>query len=650
MRCFALAALALSFSLSAQAAPIELTQQGRLADSAGTPINGSHTLHFRLFAEASGGVAVWEESQSVELANGYYAVSLGVQTALESALFTGEPLYLEVGVDNGAPLGRTRLGSVPYALNAATGGSSGALLAAWELDEASGTLADSSGGGATLTASAGGVSQGAAGHSLGAVDFAGGVLSAAEPNPIGDAPNLTVEARILPSTAGTGTETLLNKTGAYRLERIDGKPSFAVIGTGGSCTITHSTVAPASEWSAVSAYYNGSTAAVILDGSAVSQACAVGPVQPTAGGSFFLGADAASPTTPFAGSLDEVRLWSFAPLGAAGVSVSVSDVPVCSAQNEGQITYTEGVFMGCDGSQWQMLGGDNSSKTYRFTHCGKTGRTGPSQSQCNSEYTGTPLASSVTVSGGIQLWTVPQTGTYEITAWGAMGGEGTYNSGQHRVRRGGRGAMIQGRFELTQGEVIKVLVGQQGVRPAQGSYGHQPGGGGGGSFVVRNDNSILVIAGGGGGGGDPAYGQEFGGHGRIETSGERVVDHPSYAANGGSSGGGGAANQYAGAGAGYSGNGAASGNVAAYAQSFLNGGIGGRASAHSVNSEGGFGGGGHGELCGGGGGGYSGGGAACGWSSYGRAGGGGSYNAGTNQVMLPGERLNDGLVEIVFLR
>ena len=52
--------------------------------------------------------------------------------------------------------------------------------------------------------------------------------------------------------------------------------------------------------------------------------------------------------------------------------------------------------------------------TYTFTNCGQTGRTGPSQSQCNSAYSGTNLDGQVNVNGGIQEWVVPYSGTYAI--------------------------------------------------------------------------------------------------------------------------------------------------------------------------------------------------------------------------------------------
>ena len=64
----------------------------------------------------------------------------------------------------------------------------------------------------------------------------------------------------------------------------------------------------------------------------------------------------------------------------------------------------------------------------------------------------------MTLVSGIQHWAVPFTGTYQITAVGASGG---YVNTGTAVR--GRGAYMRGDFDLTKGEVIKILVGQQGT-------------------------------------------------------------------------------------------------------------------------------------------------------------------------------------------
>ena len=65
----------------------------------------------------------------------------------------------------------------------------------------------------------------------------------------------------------------------------------------------------------------------------------------------------------------------------------------------------------------------------------------------------------MTLVSGIQHWTVPFTGTYQITAVGASGGYGNTGTAAR-----GRGAYMRGDFDLMKGEVIKILVGQQGTK------------------------------------------------------------------------------------------------------------------------------------------------------------------------------------------
>ncbi len=96
----------------------------------------------------------------------------------------------------------------------------------------------------------------------------------------------------------------------------------------------------------------------------------------------------------------------------------------------------------------------------------------------------------MTLSSGIQQWTVPYSGDYTIEALGAAGGYDTF-SAQYR----GRGVRMIGTFSLYQGEIIQILVGQEGGINSK-SYSS---GGGGGTFVVRGSSTSLIIAGGGGG-------------------------------------------------------------------------------------------------------------------------------------------------------
>ena len=87
---------------------------------------------------------------------------------------------------------------------------------------------------------------------------------------------------------------------------------------------------------------------------------------------------------------------------------------------------------------------------------------------------------------------MPYTGDYRIEVIGAAGGYGTYsNNGQYR----GRGARMIGTFALSKGEIIRILIGQEGAI----NYADYAAGGGGGTFVVRGSNTPLIVAGGGGG-------------------------------------------------------------------------------------------------------------------------------------------------------
>jgi hypothetical protein len=286
-------------------------------------------------------------------------------------------------------------------------------------------------------------------------------------------------------------------------------------------------------------------------------------------------------------------------------------------------------------------GGDEV--VWTFTTCGQTGRTGPSQGQCDTTYSGSTLDGSVTVAAGIQKWTVPYTGTYRIEGYGAQGGGVS----------GGLGAYMSGDFALTQGEVIDVIVGQQGLTQVGEPFSV---GGGGGTFVVSdnalNNGDIFLVA--GGGGGSPGTHSDNR-HAGIGTAGNSGVGYTGGSA-GGINGSGGSATVRSAGGGGFFTDGQANTQTPVYATgglAFLNGGDGGTHSSTGV--AGAFGGGGAAWQTGwrgsGGGGGYSGGGGAYvnTVSSLHSGGGGGSYNNGSNQINNPGVRSGDGAVVITTL-
>ena len=192
-----------------------------------------------------------------------------------------------------------------------------------------------------------------------------------------------------------------------------------------------------------------------------------------------------------------------------------------------QLTAT--VTVGTASDSWAVTTANElySFSSHTFTNCGATGRNGPAVSTCATNYgTSWSSNSSYFTQGsyqGYQLWTVPVTATYRITAAGARGGYG-YNGTSYY----GQGRIVRGDIALTQGQKLTIVVGQQGQdRDPSSTYG---GGGGGGSFVALGDNAssaVIQLVGGGGGGANAYSNYGFCGrysqsdsHGRTDNSGD----------------------------------------------------------------------------------------------------------------------------------
>lgn len=297
-----------------------------------------------------------------------------------------------------------------------------------------------------------------------------------------------------------------------------------------------------------------------------------------------------------------------------------------------------------DGTEWTgALGVLYPFTTATFTPGGATLTDGPSLTQARSGLTGPEVnewknnTEFFNVSGGIQLWTVPADGTYSIDCYGAQGGRDGYYGVD-----GGLGARIKGDFSLTQGEVIRLVVGQRGQNDPGNAWG---GGGGGGSFAWRSSSTSLplIAAGGGGSGGTggstATAGGQTGTSGANGTNGSPGSGGTNGSAGTGGSCGGGGGNGWNGGFTSICGGSHTWSPLYNDPRGFTGG---------SSGARGGFGGGGGAWGGGGGGGGYSGGGAA-GWSYSGRGGGGGSYNAGTNQIATGATRSGDGQIIITFL-
>lgn len=126
---------------AAQTVPYKVNYQGRLTNAAGSPMaDGQYNMTFRLYSVLSGGAATWTETREttnrVTITNGQFAVQLGAVSALTPAMFSSQPLYLEVELPTpasatcstascgvyteGAMTPRQALASSPYAMNSDT--------------------------------------------------------------------------------------------------------------------------------------------------------------------------------------------------------------------------------------------------------------------------------------------------------------------------------------------------------------------------------------------------------------------------------------------------------------------------------------------------------------------------------------------------
>ena len=247
--------------------------------------------------------------------------------------------------------------------------------------------------------------------------------------------------------------------------------------------------------------------------------------------------------------------------------------------------------------------------------------------------------------GTIETYTVPA-GVTSITiqAYGAQGGNDN----------GGLGASMYGVFTVVPGDVLNIVVGQQGIVNNCGGP-DASGGGGGGSFVWNpSDDALPLIAAGGGGGGNENWGGLVCREGVDGQATENGTSGAEGMAAGGVGGMGGAGDAPSGTGSG--GGGWLSAGQNSTWGSGCTGGttlptfLGGNgATSFAPGGEGGFGGGG-GAVCGcGGGGGYSGGAGGNGSSCRAGGGGGGSFNDGTDQINDSGVRSGNGQVIIEIL-
>uniref|UniRef100_A0A4W5MLT5 Uncharacterized protein n=1 Tax=Hucho hucho TaxID=62062 RepID=A0A4W5MLT5_9TELE len=95
---------------------------------------------------------------------------------------------------------------------------------------------------------------------------------------------------------------------------------------------------------------------------------------------------------------------------------------------------------------------------WAFHTCGAVGSEGPTPTQCTSSYRNSNINVTVATRSpfkGIQIWRVPETGSYRITACGAAGGRSVLTMAKSH------GVQLTADFLLQEGELLHILVGQK---------------------------------------------------------------------------------------------------------------------------------------------------------------------------------------------
>ena len=102
--------------LHAALIPKQINYQGRLADGNGNPVTGTKSMTFSFFNDASGGTALWSETQSVDVSAGLFNVQIGKSLLLGTTVFeNASSRYLEVTIETKTLSPRVNLVSVPFA-------------------------------------------------------------------------------------------------------------------------------------------------------------------------------------------------------------------------------------------------------------------------------------------------------------------------------------------------------------------------------------------------------------------------------------------------------------------------------------------------------------------------------------------------------
>ena len=180
--------------------------------------------------------------------------------------------------------------------------------------------------------------------------------------------------------------------------------------------------------------------------------------------------------------------------------------------------------------------------SHTFTPCNGDSRYGPQLSDALSTYGNISPWDNTNffniVTRGFQLWTVPKTGTYRITARGARGGEASSSYAPY-ITTPGSGGSVRADIALTINTQVVFIVGQT---PPESTGDFRSGSGGGATWVLKpgaytDNDDVYMVAGGGGGAGPRHYNSGTAGHADASSQGTLGVGGTSHwNGNGGGAG------------------------------------------------------------------------------------------------------------------
>jgi hypothetical protein len=116
MRTFVIVLLLAMGRVALAGVPAHMPVQGYLTDASNTAVNGTVQIQFQIYSAATGGTAIYSETQAVAVDHGSLTVYLGSNVPLDMKLFRGGSAFLGITIQGEAEMSpRLELATVPFA-------------------------------------------------------------------------------------------------------------------------------------------------------------------------------------------------------------------------------------------------------------------------------------------------------------------------------------------------------------------------------------------------------------------------------------------------------------------------------------------------------------------------------------------------------